>query len=294
MPPSGQKRSASDMLAAAVAGKSHKRRASLDNADATTLCSFCGQTAAAVAVRTTEPSRTTQPYCLLHYYTTSAVQVPVERCQVVNEAARAAQLPAIQSLFAQAFVQVQQDLSEAQARAATSSHDPLAVLHHIHKKAANSKHKAKPAAVGQGGGFWRDIPAPERLVRTQRAQARKHAALVQRMERAADVSTKRRPDLSKRRPSSRKSVWNSILEQDAGADNNDNHHPTTTAAAIEAAADLHDSAVCTACGSRRVKTLASHTARDGVRKGEVWGGANRDTSSRVQCLECGKMWNEQD
>jgi hypothetical protein len=70
---------------------------------------------------------------------------------------------------------------------------------------------------------------------------------------------------------------------------------TTTAASIEEAANRHATAICHACGSDRVQILASHTARD-VRKNEIWGsgGGSSETLSRVQCLDCGKTWNEED
>jgi hypothetical protein len=67
-------------------------------------------------------------YCLLHYYTTPAVQRPPETVIVVNKAAHQEQL---QELFAEAFVQLQQELSEAQARSTTQQeNDPLAILRH--------------------------------------------------------------------------------------------------------------------------------------------------------------------
>ena len=289
-------------------------------------CCFCRQSLAAVAVRTTEPiqprSRTTttvtRPYCLLHYYTTPVARVPTKQVMILDVAVHEEQYPAAQKLFAEAFVQLQQELTQAMARSTTTTttaaqkKDPLAVLHHIHKKA--QRRKAPPPAQQQApvtrrtsseeGGFLREVATPERLVRTQQAQARKQAALLKRMEQAAAKAEsdahRPTPDVSKRRKSSRKSIWNVVMDNNNNNTDNNNQSseqqkesmPVTTAAAIYAASDMHTGAVCSACHSERVKTLSSHTARD-ARKGEIWGGRD-ETSSRVQCLDCGKMWNEEE
>lgn len=325
MPLQGRKRRASAVLGGGsqatadtkISAKNTNHDDSFD--DATTRCSFCRSSVAAVAVRTLEPiqprSRTTttvtRPYCLLHYYTTPASRVPTKYVTLLDPEAYDAQYPAAQKLFAEAFVQLQQELSETMARSATANQknkDPLAVLHQIHKK-AQRRPKAPPVkpvtkrTSSEEGGFLKQVTTPERLVRTQQAQARKQEALLKRMERAAavpdDLDASHRnnikPDISKRRKSSRKSIWNSVIEHiDKKDDNDDGKIPATTAAAIHAASEMHGSAVCSVCQSNRVRILASNTARD-VRKGEIWGGSGRDeVSTRVQCLDCGKMWNEED
>lgn len=286
-------------------------------------CCFCDRAEAAVAVRTSQPlharTRTTttvtSSYCLLHYYTTPAVRVPVdEGVVVVDPLAYEEQKSTVQSLFAEAFVQLQQELGESVARAASTTgkqQDPLAVLHHIHKKAQRKKPPPpKPSSAAAGGspsgGFLREIAPPERLIKTQREQARKQQALLKRMERATTTArqqqpsaldARRPPDVSKRRKSSRRSIWNTVLDNDDNADNAD--RTTTdavpqqsTAAAIHRASELHATAVCSSCGGDQVKVLASHSARD-ARKGEIWGGRD-ETSARVQCLTCGKTWNEEE
>jgi hypothetical protein len=216
----------------------------------------------------------------------------------VNEVAHQEQLPAVQELFAEGFVQLQQELSEAQARSTTQQgNDPLAILHHIHKKATKKKAKAVISSKHseEGAGFLQEIATPEHVVRTQQVHAKKHAALIRRMEKAA-AEGKRNLDISARRPSSRKSIWNQVLETSRKDAKNASSSASvvTTAASIEEAANRHATAVCHACGSDRVRTLASHTARD-VRKNEIWGGGgSNETLSRVQCLDCGKTWNEED
>jgi hypothetical protein len=274
------------------------------------MCEFCQQRAAAVQVRrsqaihrsTRTTTTVTQELCLLHYYTTSAARLPVDDVTIHNPTAYQAQRPALEQLFADAHVQLQQELGEtvASALAASSRHkDPLAVLHQIHKKAGrkkappllNDKHKAASASAADAG-FWRPVATPERLVRTQREQARRQQALVRRMERAQSVAapstTSTKPDLSKRRKSSRKSIWNVLLEQEE----KDKTTPAERAANI-AEESFPDDHTCTNCGSQRVRTLSSHTARD-VRKGEIWGsGSASEVFARVQCADCGKMWNEE-
>ena len=322
MPLQGRKRRASAVLGGASQELGDKKKRGDtklhddddDDNDTTTRCSFCRSSVAAVAVRTLEPiqprSRTTttvtRPYCLLHYYTTPASRVPTKFVTLIDPEAYDAQYPAAQKLFAEAFVQLQQELSETMARSATANQknkDPLAVLHQIHKK-AQRRPKAPPVkpvtkrTSSEEGGFLKQVTTPERLVRTQQAQARKQEALLKRMERAAAAAPEdagNKPDISKRRKSSRKSIWNSVIENDKNDDNDhDGKTPATTAAAIHAASEMHSTAVCSVCQSNRVRILASNTARD-VRKGEIWGGSGRDeVSTWVQCLDCGKMWNEEE
>lgn len=283
-------------------------------------CCFCQQTPAVVAVRTVQPlhprTRTTttvtSAYCYLHYYTTSAVRAPIDMCVIIDNVAAEQQKPAVQKLFAEAFVQLQQELSETAARALDNKKDPLAVLHHIHKKAQRKKPPPPSAPPREPtGGFLREIAPPARLVKTQQQQARKQQALLKRMERAATSAIQPldvgRPavDISKRRKSSRKSIWNTVLDNnnnnnshddennnDATTNNPNSANNTTTAAMIHAEAEMHTNATCSSCGSDQVKVLASHTSRD-VRKGEIWG-SGRESSARVECLVCGKTWNEEE
>jgi hypothetical protein len=281
-----------------------------DDPGASSPCEFCQQRPAAVQVRrsqaihrsTRTTTTVTQALCLLHYYTTSAIRLPVDDVTIHNPTAYQAQRPAVEQLFADAHVQLQQELGEtvASALAASSRHkDPLAILHQIHKKAGRRK-KAPPSQDDKNkaptsrtdAGFWRPVATPERLVRTQREQARRQQALVRRMERAQSVATptntSTKPDLSKRRKSSRKSIWNVLLD----SEEKDKTTPAERAANA-AAESFPDDHTCTNCGSQRVRTLSSHTARD-VRKGEIWGsGSASEVFARVQCADCGKMWNEE-
>lgn len=317
---------------------SPKRTASeTSSEDALPLCCFCEQAKAVVAVATPRPivprSRTmtteNRPYCLLHYYTTSAVRVKKlnndgstsSAVTILDNIAYQDQMPAMQSLFAEAFVQLQQQLSEAQARAAnndymgktkTAANDPLAILHHISKQPAKKRRrdavKPPPPQSSTEGGFWREISTPQRLIQTQQAQQRKHAALVRRMQRAAaegaqeeqdetTVTKKKATDLSARRRTSRKSIWNVLLDQSDGNIKSKSHDAAASQASATATSEAaaHPTAVCSSCGPAAVvHTVATHTARD-VRKGEIWGSGQANANiTRLQCGNCGRLWNEED
>jgi hypothetical protein len=238
------------------------------------LCSFCQKNPTAVTVQRPLPhrrkKRVAQSLCLLHYYSTSAVRedasphVSVSDPEQVNS-----QLPKVQELFAEAFCDLQQKLQAETARAFEAV-DPLAVVQDLHSRRATQK-----GTQPSGGGFIsRRTPLPDnkRRLTTQKQQAR----VQETRRRANDKTQSRKP--------SRKSIWNTILEegprkvkkqiQEDGMDN-----------------DLH----CT-CGSSRVQQLSSLTSRNqDMLKGEIWGTKDRgdDVISRCQCLQCGKIWNQE-
>jgi hypothetical protein len=200
----------------------------------TTQCSFCRNAPAAVLVQPTPPPSSArrshlkpppaQPFCVLHYYTTSAVRANPAGVTILDQTVVDEQLVPMQELFAEAFVQLQQEISEQSARAFEAhANDPLAVLHDLNKK----RRKKPPPAAGTAskktsndknqGGFLRDVPLPERLLRTQQQQAKLQAALTLRMNRAAMDTTattttatgtaataRRSKDITSRRKSTRK------------------------------------------------------------------------------------------
>ena len=181
----------------------------------------------------------------------------------------------MQDLFAQAFVELQQKLRDESAKA-FAAEDPLAVLTDLHHRPKKPPPAKKPRSDLGGGGFIRKVPLPERLLRAQQAQAREHQALQRRMDQAPKT------DLSQRRKSSRKSIWNTVLEE-----------PRRKPEAVVVVAE--DTPPCTSCGSRNVQQLGSHTSRNqDVAKGEIWGTKDRgdDVMERYQCAQCGKIWSE--
>jgi len=224
-----------------------------------------------------------QLFCVLHYYTTSAARVDPSDVSIFDQEELDKQLPAIQELFADAFVQLQQELSEESARSfAANQHDPLAILHDLNKKSRKKPSpKQEKKTEKNGGGFLRDVPVPERLIRTQQQQAQQQKELIQRMKQASS-----KPDVSRRRKSSRKSIWNVVMEQ-AG--------DTKKAPPLEV--EAAHGAVCS-CGSSNVELLDSHTSRRNqeMAKQETWGSKDRndEVMVRYRCLTCGKTWNEEE
>ena len=255
------------------------------------LCCFCQKTPAAVSVerpvRRNSKRVVPQPLCLLHYYSTSAVR---QDCvSVLDQGQVDQQLPAVQELFAEAFVQLQQNLSEETALSFAAP-DPLAIVNDLHRSRNSRRLKPppKPARArneSNEGGFLRKTQVPDRLLRTRQEQAQLQEQLTRRMNRAAASS---KIDLSQRRKPTRKSIWNVVMEEG----------PQEKKQRLEANDDMVTDFVgkCT-CGSSRVQQLSSNTSRNqDMAKGETWGSKDRaDTvMTRVQCLECGKVWNEEE
>ena len=264
--------------------------------------------------------------------------------EVLDEEEMELKLKPMQELFAEAFVQLQQELSEEAAIAYTAQqHDPLAILHNLNKKqprrTAGVLKKQKPplpkttTESNSGGGFLRDVPLPERIVRTREKQAQVQRDMEHRMERAAAVTTTtmtpaetetqnssrfittlRQPpaaaaperDYSKRRKASRKTIWNTILESNASSNNpkcadgnrlfDKNNESSTTAVPELTAADALASTTTCTCGSNQVHILGTNASRNqDLKKGETWGMKDRgdEVIDHLQCQSCGRTWSEE-
>lgn len=283
------------------------------------LCSFCRKTVAAVTIRppptaanrkSNLKSAPPEPFCVLHYYTTSAVRSNPAGVSILNQIELDKQLIPMQELFAESFLQLQQELSEQSARTFASHHDdPLAILHDLNKKRLK---KTPPIVKKQvdknAGGFMQDVPLPERLLRTQRQQATLQAQLTQRMNQAAIMQKETasgHTDISKRRKSSRKSIWNVIIDQD------EKRSLQMSAAGAQAAEAANNSERCQSptpdirfshgtscsCGSAKVEIVGSSSSRNqDMAKGETWGSKDRsdEVMIRYRCNHCGKTWNEEE
>lgn len=263
------------------------------------LCSFCEGRPAAVVVRIPSlrnKKALEQPFCLLHYYTTSAVRVDEADTVVSNQSEFDNQLPAMQELFADVFVELQQELAQESARSfAANANDPLAILHDLNK-ASKKKRKGlrveqQPKVDKSAGGFLKDVPLPERLLRTQHEQARKQKELTKRMKKsAAQSEDSRKASLSQRRRPSRKSIWNVVMEGDRERKTKD--VPSTADAVV----DSNPNGIVCSCGSSNVEPLSTNSSRNqDMAKGETWGNKDREDEvvTRYQCLACGKVWNEE-
>lgn len=295
-----------------------RRKRSLDTGgekqgETTLLCSFCQATPAAVMVpmpslRFKKGKPIPTPFCLLHYYTTSACRVGIVAGEsrpnnndggvtVINESALHSQLAPQQELFAEAFVQLQQELQEAAMQQyATHKNDPLAILADLNKSSSSSKQrrrsqlmKAPPpranAPESPEGGFLREVPVPERLLRTQKQQHQQQQELIARMNRATDTTQRRKP--------TRRSVWNVMLDDD--------RKPSPAqikAAPVEQTIDVLDNDRTCSCGSDKVETVSSNSSdrNQDMAKAETWGTKDRggEIVTKYRCTVCGKIWNEEE
>ena len=198
------------------------------------LCWFCQQSRVALRVKLPHPrfpksKKITRSLCLLHYYTTPTARIartPIGQITTVSSVSREnnrsdpgeqgdveildqkefdSQLKPMQEMFADAFLQVQQEIAEASARAfTTQQHDPLAILHNLNKKSRRTLKKPPVPSTStldsNAGGFLREVALPERLIRTHEKQARLHRDMENRMQRAASAAahaeTKKQHDFS--------------------------------------------------------------------------------------------------
>jgi len=201
------------------------------------------------------------------------------------------QLPVIQTLFGQVYVEIRKELEEESERAFQSQKtDPLAMLHRAPKR----KLKAAPlgpdkkAGKKADGGFLRDVPIPERILRTQQHQAQLQKAQIERMNRMATRNDEN-ANLYQRRKASKKSIWNLAMETSRPAGT----LPISSIQDMETKA----SATCSSCKSTNVRSFGNVVSRNGeVRKMETWGMKDRgnEVVTKYQCNNCGKTWHEEE
>jgi len=236
----------------------------------------------------------------------------------------------VQELFSEAFLQLQQELQQESLafteggsttqnnavmkkknqRRAAPENDPLSILHDLSRSKKRRKAPPPPSsaqntaanAARGGGGFLRPVPVPERLRKMQQAQAQKQAELIARMNRAAKADKynhNKHEDTSKRRQPSRKSIWNSVMDNPKTSDKTND----TTSKSIKKRGvpniihheiDLTVEGVTCTCESTNIDSAGNVTSRSDIVKGEVWGGKDRadDVILRYRCNECGKSWQE--
>jgi rubredoxin len=202
---------------------------------------------------------------------------------------------------------------------------------------------------------------PDRIVQTQQREMDRYRALDERVKRAAAQTTTAATDqgqrssssvnpaglirsprpadaasysygASRRKRSSRKSIWNAVLDEEASlkpSPTQQNHRLRTADSSPDAAAiastrqagghlptsathgrsqtdeatawhALSAPASCPSCTGADVELLGTRGGAGGgassQTKGEVWG--NKDTMEQVwnryRCLSCGKVWNEEE
>jgi hypothetical protein len=273
------------MMASSKAASGIKRP--LSSTQDVTMCSFCGKARAAVSVemKLTKRKAKPTPFCMSHYYTTSAVRhepVTVLEQEVVNDQLQ----EGVQQVFAEAFLELQQELAHESARAFQKG-DPLAIVGEL-----RGKPKAKKAQAPQGG-FMQKVPIPQRLLKAQQDQARVQREQMARMT-AASCNPKEVNPYERRKPS-RNNIWNLAMKE-----------PTQEEAMVLAnerhkVGDANESnrvsGITCACGSSRISTAGKISNRSSeMTKGETWGSKDRGESniSRYQCESCGRIWNQED
>jgi len=243
------------------------------------------------------------------------------------------QLPKVQELFAEAFLELQKDIGEESARAFQSTataDDPLALLldstapassqsaisrsfrrQNTGKNRINLSNKKKSIKQNDDleGGFIREAVLPERLKKLQNPEsfAMKYGKDSSVMPRKLSV-TKSNATTTATKPSNpykRKqnmNIWNQILDSNDGI--NESRKKTKTKwedMEKEMISDItsgsNASSKTCSCGSTNVEIDGNVISRnnDCMTKGEVWGMKDRAETvvERCHCLACGKTWNEE-
>jgi len=270
-------------------------------------CSFCGQVFACILVQMPVPMRKIRistPYCLTCYYTTSAVRQDASKyVSISNQEEMDAQLPPMQQLFSEAFVDLRKKLQEEADKAFSKQNsDPLSMLHSGSKSFVPRRRAPVPDSLKKkdgnstDGGFFPHIPLPQGFVQTQMEQSQLYQAQISRMNDAAKAPTTTTPTSSssisssvyQRRKSSKKSIWNLAMDPNMKSVN-----PKEDEENVAKNEELIPSC---SCGSRDVSSMGNITSRNqDLKKGETWGVKDRggEVVSRYQCNSCGKTWNEE-
>lgn len=256
------------------------------------LCSFCQSEPAVVSIKkqiTTEK----MSFCLLHYYTTRACRSDPSKTLVLNDDEMKKQLPYIQELFSEAFMDLQKDIATESAksfnRMMKCANDPLSIL--TDNAAKSKKKKAKLGGNQNDGGFLNHIQQKEiDLIDQQKKRIEVDEMFVTGSKSSSTskittaMSTEANP--YKRRKCSTKSSWHLVLDPNRNTDSKIKLNHETDGNFC--------STTCT-CGSNNVTTLENISSRmNDVSKADIWG-YKRDqdeVSSKYQCRSCGKIWNE--
>lgn len=241
------------------------------------------------------------------------------------------QLPKVQELFAEAFVELQKDIGEESARAfqsvataedplalllgSTASHDALSrpVQNSIyHKKPSQQKTTTKDQLEG---GFIREAALPERFRKLQNPSARDGFASANNNKVSTNTSRKRpfstfdATTTQPTNPYQRKpptNIWNQIVDAKDGIQRvkkgkmkwEDVEKEMTRDITSTGDKTYNASSKKCSCGSSDVEISGNITSRNNdMMKGEVWGTKSRAevVVERFHCLVCGKTsWNDND
>eukprot|EP00554_Chaetoceros_debilis_P010317 CAMPEP_0194110362 /NCGR_PEP_ID=MMETSP0150-20130528/9643_1 /TAXON_ID=122233 /ORGANISM="Chaetoceros debilis, Strain MM31A-1" /LENGTH=319 /DNA_ID=CAMNT_0038799533 /DNA_START=79 /DNA_END=1035 /DNA_ORIENTATION=+ len=247
------------------------------------ICSFCGSEPAAVLITKALTQKTT-PLCLVHYYTTRACRIDPQKVTFLGKTKTKNQLPYVQDLFAEAFSELQKDISTEAARSfnemAKKTLDPLSVLNDhdtssryrgYSSKMRPSKFKPNSTKSGSAadGGFMSHVQQRETdLIERQKRMVNQSSlaaenSSIQHGNRNINSSLPQKSNPYKRRKKSSVSTWNMVL--DGGLDK-----------LLVKQADIEkpDEAIgiTCSCGSENVQIFGNITGRNNdVPKAETWG-----------------------
>ena len=250
-------------------------------------CSFCGSEPSSVLVNLAPlggKRKEKTPLCWLHYYTSRAVRSDeVELLDLENDVQGELNQSGLQDLFAEAFLELQQELATESAHAFEKQKaDPLAILSSFRGK---SKKPPPPppreANVHRnGGGFMPNVPLPHRFQsdNTSIGSNVTRKSTPQQLTSSYQLSSDQ--NLSAKRKPSRKSIWKLAMELPSNAE----------------AVTMECRTTCS-CGSKSILTSGNFTSRaHEVPKAETWGFKDRcdEVVVRYQCETCGKSWNEEE
>ena len=291
------------------------------------MCNFCTKQKPALLIQLPiigRKKRAATPYCLTCYYTTSAVRLDKEKyVSILDKKEQMKQLPHIQHLFSECYLELQQELQQESVRAFTKQqssknykNDPLAAMLNFSsakkRKQQTTMKGPPPLDKREGnindGGFIRNINVPEHLKKTQEEQREIQNQQLARMNTAAsaarrasrvktitDTTTTTTTTTSKRRKGSGKSIWNLAMDTDRNTGKLSAVSECYKMSDADNARFLNNNILCTCGENKDIRSFGNITSRNAdVRKGEIWGTDRDEVINRYQCNKCGRTWNEEE
>ncbi|OEU17643.1 hypothetical protein FRACYDRAFT_184511 [Fragilariopsis cylindrus CCMP1102] len=288
----------------------------------TTMCNFCTKQKPALLIQLPiigRKKRAATPYCLTCYYTTSAVRLDKEKyVSILDKKEQMKQLPHIQHLFSECYLELQQELQQESVRAFTKQqnstnykNDPLAAMLNFSSKQQTTMKGPPPLDKREGnindGGFIRNINVPEHLKKTQEEQREIQNQQLARMNTAASAARRASREVktitntttttssSKRRKGSGKSIWNLAMDTDRNTGKLSAVSESYKMSDADHARLLNNNILCTCGEDKDIRSFGNITSRNAdVRKGEIWGTDRDEVINRYQCNKCGRTWNEEE
>jgi hypothetical protein len=274
------------------------------------------------------------PYCLQCYYTTSAVRQSSEFVSILNEEQQQLQLPMMQELFSECYLELQTEIDDETTKAFQKltqqtqrnrggggggrgkfgTVDPLGMLLGTtttsNKRNGSQKRKSSLSLLSPQAQQQQSQQPPAQIkkkkagndndggfLRDINIPERFQKSQQVQMEEAQFQQQQQQQTLQKRRKGSGKSIWNLAMDNSNTTNQSSNTTSTTTLSNERQQYQQHGNVSCTSCGSTDVQNFGNITSRNGdVRKGEIWGNTSRDSEviTRYQCNACGKTWNEEE